>query len=60
MGSKNKKHLRSSTQTIIHPMAIILTTALQALLSIEAYMGVLWPSYCLFCVSYISTYVYIE
>ena len=34
MGSKNKKHLRGSTQATILPLAIILTTALRALVSI--------------------------
>ena len=29
MGSKDKKHLRGSTQAIIHPLAITLTAALQ-------------------------------
>ena len=58
LGSKNKKHLRGSTQATIHPLAIILTVALWALVSITAYGSivgaVLWPSYCLLCVSYIS------
>ena len=31
MGSKNKKHLRGSTQATIHPLTIILTAALWAL-----------------------------
>ena len=35
-GSKNKKHLRGSTQAAIHPLAIILTAALWALVSIIA------------------------
>ena len=54
MGSKHKKHLRGSTQATIHLLAIILTTALWALVSIAAYRGILWPSYCLLCVSYIN------
>ena len=36
LGSKNKNHLRGSTQAIIHPLAIILTLALLALVSIMA------------------------
>ena len=34
VGSKNKKHLRGSAQATIHPLAIILTAALWALVSI--------------------------
>ena len=34
MDSKNKKHLRGSTQATIHPLAIILTMALWVLVSI--------------------------
>ena len=36
MGSKNNKPLRGSTQATIYPLTIILTTALQALVSIIA------------------------
>ena len=36
LGSKNKKHLRGSTQATILPLAIILTAALWALVSIIA------------------------
>ena len=36
LGSKNKKHLRGSTQPTIHPLAIILTAALHDLVSIIA------------------------
>ena len=36
VGNKNKKHLRGSTQATIHPLAIILTAALWALVSITA------------------------
>ena len=36
LGSKNKKHLRGSTQAQIHPMAITLAIALEALVSIIA------------------------
>ena len=35
MGSKNKKHLRGSTQAAIHPLAIILIAAPWALVSIN-------------------------
>ena len=31
---KNKEHLRGSTQATIHPLAIILTAALWALISV--------------------------
>ena len=51
LGSKSNKHLRGSTQATIHPLAIILTAALWALVSMTAW-GVLWSSYCLLCVSY--------
>ena len=34
VGSKNKKHLRGSTQATTHTLAIILTAILQALVSI--------------------------
>ena len=44
MGSKNKKHLRGSIQAIILPLAIILTVALWALVSITAYMCFLYYS----------------
>ena len=47
------KHFRGSTQATIHPLAIILTVALWALANIYKLRGVLWPSYCLICVSYI-------
>ena len=36
LGSKRKKHLRGSTQATIHPLAIILTPALWALVIIIA------------------------
>ena len=36
LGSKNKKHPRGSTQATILPLAIILTAALQALVSMIA------------------------
>ena len=36
IGSKNKKHVRGSIQATIHPLAIILTAALCALVSIIA------------------------
>ena len=36
LSSKNKKHLRGSTQARINPLAIILTAALRALVSIIA------------------------
>ena len=39
LGSKNKKHLRGSTQATIHPLAIILTAALWVLVSIIALPG---------------------
>ena len=57
MGSKNKKHLRGST--IIHPMAIIPTAALWALVSIVAYGSIVALILPLLCFLY-STYVYIE
>ena len=55
LGSKNKKHLRGSTEATIHPLDIILSVALWALVSVIAYIarGVLWPPYCLLYVSYI-------
>ena len=36
LGSKNNKHLGGTTQATIHPLAIILTAALWALVSIIA------------------------
>ena len=36
VGSKHKKHLGGSTQATIHPLAIILTAALWALVSMTA------------------------
>ena len=36
LGSKNKKHLRGSSQVTIHPLAIILTKAHRAAVSIIA------------------------
>ena len=39
LGSKNKKHLRGSTQATILPLAIILTVALWALVSIIGKLG---------------------
>ena len=36
LGSKNKKHLRGSTRAPIHPLTIILTTVLWALVSVIA------------------------
>ena len=42
-GSKNKKHLRGSTQAIIHPLGIILTAALWALVSIMALGSIVAP-----------------
>ena len=36
LGSKNKKHHRGSTQATIHPLAIMLTAALWALVSMIA------------------------
>ena len=36
LGSKNKKHLKGSTQATIHPLAIILTATVWALVSITA------------------------
>ena len=41
---KLKKYLRDCTQATIVPLAIILITVKR---------GVLWPSYCLLCLSYI-------
>ena len=57
LGSKSKKHLRGSTQAPIHPLAIILTAALHALVrrGRGRGRGVLWPSYCLLCVSFFNT-----
>ena len=39
----------------IHTLANILTVALRALVSMLALEGVVWPSYCLLCGSYIIT-----
>ena len=44
-----KKHLRDSTQAIIHPLATVLTTALRALFSIiawESIVALILPSLC--------------
>ena len=46
LGSKNKKQLRGSTHATIHPLAIILTMAVQALVSIIV-QGSIVASYCL-------------
>ena len=59
VGGRNKKHLRDSTSTLasIQPLVIIPTTALWVFTYGSLAWGVLWPSYCLLCVSYHNIYI---
>ena len=66
-GSKNKKHLHTDSSLVgvgqynsigeycgPHTASSVFLILVWVLVSIITYRGVLWPSYCLLCVSYIS------
>ena len=46
LGSKNKKHLKVSTQATIHPLAIVLTMALVSLIAEGSIVALILSSLC--------------